>query len=356
MKRLALMALLLVTAQALPAVAGPGDAVEIELKGIQGGAVVEGSLGLTATGSSPAGIKRIQIAINDEVVESAEPSGVKQSVELGYAWETNLQVDSNELASNGEYVVTATAIANGGADAVTTSRVIVDNPAATPTGLTASVGAEGVALTWEPNPEPDLLGYEIERAIEGEFETLGHTTDTSVVDPVGPGTYSYRVTAIRSSAARSTGRPSAPSTDLIVSIQGSAGGSPTGVGLKGADGLRPTRGFKVSDGSIAPQGLPSGAVLPGAVGLPDLPAPGVKWGTYEEKLPYDIPEGGIPLSAERGDTAGFSWKFIPADGLRWVAAGALLLALATLLRFFAQRLEAVAGAPPLPRSARSLKL
>ena len=356
MKRLAAAVMLLVAGHALPAAAGPGDAVEIELKGIQGGAVVEGTLGLSATASSPAGIKRIQITINEQVAESAEPSGVKQSADIDHAWVTSLQVDSNELASNGEYVVTATAIANGGADAVTTSRVIVDNPAATPSGLAATMNAKGVTLSWDANPEPDLLGYEVERGVEGDFVTLGHTTDTSVVDPVGPGTYSYRVTAIRSSAARSAGRPSAPSTDVLISVQGSAAGSPRGGALQGADGLEPTRGFRVSDGALAPQGLPSGAALPGAVGLPDAPAAGAGWGTYEEELPYDIPEGGIPLSAERAEPGGSSWKLIPADGLRWVAAGALLLALATLLRLFAQRLDAIAGPPPLPRPARSLKL
>ena len=356
MRRIAVALLMVFAGQALPAAAAPGDAVEVDLKGVQGGAVLEGTLALRATGSSPAGIKRIQISINDQVVESAEPSGVKQSAEIDHAWVTTLEVDSNELASNGEYVVTATAIANGDADAVTTNRVIVDNPAAAPTGLSATVGAKGVTLSWEPNPEPDLLGYEVERAVEGDFVALGQTRETSVVDPVGPGTYSYRVTAIRSSAARSTGRPSEPSTEVVVSIQGSAAGSPSRGGLQGADGLRPARGFEVGDGVIAPQGLPSGAALPGAVGLPALPAAGEGWGTYEEELPYDIPEGGIPLAAERPGGRGSPWKLIPADGLRWVAAGALLLALATLLRLFAQRLDAIAGPPPLSRPARSLKL
>ena len=347
--------LLLVAGQALPAAAAPGDAVEVELEGIQRGSVIEGTHNLSATASSAAGIKRVQIAINGQVVESAEPSGIKQSAELAYGWVTPMQVDSTGLASNGEYEITALAVANGGADALATVRVIVDNPATPPTGVAATVQDDGVAVTWEPNPEPDLLGYQIERRSEGDFEVLGHTTDTSVLDPVGAGTYAYRVTAIRSSAARSTGRPSTPSAEVVASISGEAAGSADPEGLQGADGLRSTRGFNVADGAISPRGLPAGAVLPGAVGLPDLPVPGAKWGTYEAELPYDIPEGGIPLSAERASSDD-SWTPIPADGLRWVAAGSLLLALATLFRLFAHRLDAIAGPAPMPRQARSLKL
>ena len=356
MKRIAAAVMLLVAGHALPAAAGPGDAVEVELKGVQRGAVVEGTLDLAATASSPAGIERIQITIDNVVVESAEPSGIKQSAEVSYSWVTPLQVDSTELAPNGEYEISALAVANGGADAIATTRVVVDNPAAPPAGVAATVGEDGVALTWERNPEPDLLGYEVERSNGGDFEVLGQTTDTSVVDAVGAGTYSYRVTAIRSSAARSTGRPSAPSSEVLVSVQGTAADSSDLDGLQGADGLSARRSFKVQGGAIAPQGLPSGAALPGAVGLPDLPVAGESWGTYETELPYDIPRGGIPLSAKRAASDGGSWTLIPTDGLRWVGAGALLVALATLLRLFAQRLDAIAGPAPMPRQARSLKL
>ncbi len=346
---------LVLFAQASPATAGPADAVEVELEGVQRGAVVEGRLALSATASSPAGIKRVEITIDDQVANSTEFSGLKQSAEVSYRWLTPLQVGSTKLASNGEYVITATAIANGGADAVARTTVIVDNPAAPPAELSLRLTAEGVALSWEPNPEPDLLGYQVERSIDGEFEVLGHTTDTTVTDPVGPGTYSYRVIAIRSSAARSSGRPSVPSNEVLISIQGAAGSRGDRGALKGADGLATGRGFKVEGGAIGPSGLPAGAALPGAMGLPRLPEAGEKWGTYEAELPYEIPEGGIPLSAEHIGSDG-SWTPIPADGLRWVAAGALLLALAALMRLFAQRLGSIAAVKPLPRPARSLEL
>lgn len=344
MRRLGVAILLLVLAQAVPAAAG--NAVDVELKGVQRGAVVEGTIPLAATASSPAGIKRVDITIDDRVVSSVEPSGIKQSADVSFSWVTALRLDSSELASNGEYVIAATAIANGGADAKAIYRVIVDNPPATPTGVSATVTGDGVSLTWDPNREPDLLGYEVERGIEGDFEILGRTTETSAVDPAGPGTYSYRVTAIRSSSARSTGRPSTPSEEIVVTIQGAVTQSPGGERSRGAGSFGRGRGFQVEDGAIAPRGLPSGASLPGAVGLPGLPAPAIDPGTYENELPYDLPEGGIPLSASGVDPLGETWTPVPADGLRWIAAGALLIALATLLRLLARRLDAVTTAAP----------
>lgn len=353
MKKIVLVVLLLGSGLALPASAAPGDAVEIELSGVQGGAVVEGTMDLVAQATSAAGIKKVELAIGGEVVGTVTPSKVKQDAELSYDWVTSTGTRSTEPAPNGEYDIVAIATANGGADAVATKRVIVDNPAATPTGLTAAVTDDGVELSWDANPEPDLLGYQVERGVDGSFEILGETAQPSTLDAVGPGTYSYRVTAIRSSAARSSGRPSAPSEAILVSIEETAG-SP-GDSKPEADTFVPSRGFNVKGGSIAPRGLPSGASLPGAAGLPSLPAPAPEWGTYESDLPYDIPEGGIPLSAQ-GAAPDRGWTLLPSDGLRWVGAGALLLALAALLRLMAARLEAIAGPAPLRRRARSLKL
>lgn len=341
MKRILFAAFLLMASLPVSALAAPGDAVEVELKGVERGAVVEGTLSLTATASSAAGIKRIQISIEGQVVESAEPSGVKQSVDISYGWVSSLQIGSSNLAPNGEYLIVARASANGGGDATSSVGVIVDNPAAVPAGLSARATREGASLMWEPNPEPDILGYRVERGVGAEFEILGQTRETSIVDPVGPGTYSYRITAIRSSAARPEGRPSAPSKDVVVSIQAAAAGKG---GSRGDGAFARTRGFVVKDSAIAPKGLPSGASLPGRAGLPDIPDPAAAWGTYEPKLPYEIPKGGIPLNAAGDFSEPASWTPVPPDGLRWVAAGALLIALAVLLRLSALRLRTIEGA------------
>lgn len=333
------------------AVAAPAGAVTVKLAGIQRGAIVEGAVSFKAEASSPAGIKKLQISINDSVVATVEPSSLRQDVELPYDWATMFAGDSAEPAPNGEYAIEAVAVANGDADERVVARVIVDNPAAMPRDLVALSTDGGVELTWSPNSEPDLLGYRVERMISGAFTVIGETTATSYLDRVEPGEHSYRVVAVRNSVARSAGRPSLPSSEVAVSVAAPAtdgrGRPHFGVDPTGAAGGS-QRGFQIEGGSFAPRGLPSGVALPGSVGLPDIPsadaAPGS--GSYEETLPYEIPEGGIPLSASERDLE-TTWRLLPSDGLRWVALGSLCLAVAALLRLVARRLEVMAGPPEL---------
>lgn len=332
------------------ALGAPAGAVKVKLAGIQRGAIIEGAVTFKAEATSAAGIKKLQISINGSVVATVEPSNLRQDVELPYDWATMFADGSAEPAPNGEYAIEAVAVANGNADERVVARVIVDNPAAMPRDVVAVPTDGGVELSWSPNAEPDLLGYRVERMISGEFAVVGQTSAISYMDAVDPGEHSYRIVAVRHSAARSAGRPSLPSSEVTVSVAAPA----TNARGKPRFGIGATRpggsgaGFQIESGSFAPRGLPSGAALPGSVGLPDLPttdsAP--EWGSYEETLPYDIPEGGIPLSASQREQA-TTWKLLPSDGLRWVALGSLCLALAALLRLLARRLDAIAGPPEL---------
>lgn len=332
------------------ALGGPAGAVKVKLAGIQRGAIVEGVASFKAEATSPAGIKKLQISINGSVVATAEPSNLRQDVELPYDWATMFADGSADPAPNGEYAIEAVAVANGDADERVVARVIVDNPAAMPRDVVATATDEGVELSWSPNAEPDLLGYRVERMISGAFTVIGETTATSYIDGVEPGEHSYRVVAVRHSVARSAGRPSLPSAEVTVNVAApttDARGKPQfGVGPTGGGASR--SGFQVEGGSFAPRGLPSGAALPGSVGLPDAPITdaGAGWGSYEETLPYEIPEGGIPLSASESEPE-TTWRVLPSDGLRWVALGSLCLALAALLRLVARRLEVLAGPPEL---------
>lgn len=336
------------------ALAAPAETVRVTLDGIQRGAIVEGAISFSATANSAAGIKKLEVFIDGAVVASAEPSNFKQEVQVPYDWATMFRLDSAEQAPNGTYEIKVAATANGGADDQLLTKVVVDNAPAMPSGLIATAGTEEVQLSWEPNTEPDLLGYQIERMVAGEFVVVGETTGTTYVDPVEPGDHQYRVIAVRNSVARSSGRPSLPSTEVTVSVAAPAtdskGRPHFGMDPTGTLGGKTKGGFDVQGGSFAPRGLPSGAALPGSVGLPNLPAmagePEIPWGTYEEKLPYEIPEGGIPLSASQREF-GTTWTLLPSDGLRWVALGALMLAIAALLRLLARRLEASAGPPEL---------
>jgi hypothetical protein len=85
--------------------------------------------------------------------------------------------------------------------------------------------------------------------------------------------------------------------------------------------------------------LLSNSTLPDQRGLPPIPSPaGIPWGDYEEKLPYGKaavpPPGSSALTAAR---RGGGPTLLPADGLRWVAAGMLLLACAGLALVTAAR-------------------
>ncbi len=328
------------------ALAAPAGAVDVKVTGIQRGAILEGSVSFKAEATSPAGIKKLQISINGSVVATVEPSKLRQDVELPYDWATMFAGDSAEPAPNGEYAVEALAVANGGADEQVVTRVTVDNAPAMPRGVVAVPGDSGIELSWSPNAEPDLLGYRVERMVSGEFTVVGETSATSYIDAVDPGEHSYRIVAVRHSAARSAGRPSLPSAEVSAMVAAPTtngrgkphfGVSPTGRGAS-------RRGFQIDGGSFAPRGLPSAAALPGSVGLPEVPTTGsaTEWGSYEDTLPYDIPAGGIPLSASQRDQAS-TWRLLPSDGLRWVALGSICLALAALLRLIARRLDAIAG-------------
>jgi hypothetical protein len=87
----------------------------------------------------------------------------------------------------------------------------------TPTGLAAIPGGTAttpaIDLSWQPNTDPDLAGYNVYRRTNDTFQRI---TSTPTLGPafsdttITPGTaYTYRVTAIDS-----TGNESAPSTEV----------------------------------------------------------------------------------------------------------------------------------------------
>ncbi len=338
MRRILIATVVVLMSLPATAAAGRGDAVRIKLEGVRHGAVLEGTVSLTATASSAAGIKRIEIEIAGQVVEAAEPPELEHTAEISYVWVTPFQIGSSDLALNGEYPVVARAITNGGAGAVTNPHVTVDNPAAPPTGLTATATSRGVELRWDTNPEPDLLGYQVERKRGGDFKAVARTAETVVVDPVGSGTYSYRVLAIRSSTVHAGGRASAPSQPVQITLADPRSGGDTDA----AAGRIGTGGFGLGGRALGPAGLPLAARLPGQTGLPRPPGR-ERWGTFDKELPYEIPKGGIPLSAMRAGREAGSSTLIPPDGLRWMGAGALLIALAVLLRSVARRVGVAKG-------------
>ncbi len=93
-------------------------------------------------------------------------------------------------------------------------------PPAEVEGLEATYdpGTREVRLTWAPNPEPDLIGYRVERNPPGRdgFSRIGDevVTETSFTDPDIGEEHRYRVIAVREGAAPGSKIESEPSRSV----------------------------------------------------------------------------------------------------------------------------------------------
>lgn len=321
--------------------------VSVGLSGVEDNEVVRATVPLKANASSTTGIRRLTMSIDGDVVADIAPQSVRQKTEANYEWDTTRYITSDQPARNRIYEINVRAVSNGGAEDEMTAKVIVDNAPSTPSGLRASAEGNKVSLSWDANPEPDIIGYRVERFYGNDYIAAAVVEGTSFTEEREPGQYSYRIVALRHSERSSNGvasAPGAPTTATIAAPRGSRGKSAGTVRVRtsrrGKNGAIVTR-------RIGAGGLPSGAALPsrpGLSGLPDAPA-AIPWGSYKKRLPYKLPKGGIPLEAAPArSTVREVWNVVPPDGLRWVALGLFILMLAAMSRFWAWRLQMVA--PP----------
>jgi hypothetical protein len=317
------------------------------------GASVSGTISVSGQGKSDAGVEKVELYVAGLLVDSVSPSGIKNSAAVSYSWDTTRELGGGGIAPNGEYNITVKARSKTGSTAQSSIRVYVNNPASTPTGVSASASGNTITVTWNANPEPDITGYKVFRD-GAEVATVG---STSFSESLQPGTYSYAVAALRASPTNGTIQsdtsaaasatiepPPAPETP---GGGGGLGGGGLGCcgGSKGGSQNKAGGAFNVGGTRLAPVGLPAAASLPQlpfAAGLPDLPDPNPRaWGRFKETLPYDLPEDtGNVVPIEQFNIAARSPdRIIPPDGLRWVAAGMLALATAFLLWFVGFRVE-----------------
>ena len=316
-------------------------AVNVSLSGVSDQQVVQNVVPLKAEGSSAAGIRRLTMWIDGDVVAEVTPNNLRQQAEATFDWDTTRYVSSDQLARNRAYDVRVKAVSNSGAEDEATTHVIVDNVPTTPLGLTADVTDNEISLQWAANPEPDIIGYRVERFYGDEYVPVTDVEATSHSEARDPGKYSYRVVALRHSEVIAAGLESEPSTSVTAAVAKSAGTrlEQTTGGTKGRSSRRGSASGKAV--RIGAGGLPSGAALPNLPrlsGLPDAPA-AAPWGSYEKRLPYKLPKGGVPLQAAPAGSVQTSWTVVPPDGLRWVALGLLLMVLAAASRFIAWRLK-----------------
>ena len=316
-------------------------AVNASLSGVSDQQVIQNIVPLKAEGSSAAGIRRLTMWIDGDVVAEVAPNNLRQRAEATFDWDTTRYVSSDQLARNRAYDIRVKAVSNSGAEDETRTHVIVDNIPTMPLGLTAAVTDNEISLKWSANPEPDIIGYRVERFYGDKYVPAKVVEATSYSETRNPGKYSYRVVALRHSEVISEGLESEPSTSVTAAVARSAGTSleQTTGGTKGRSSRRGStsgKGVRIGAG-----GLPSGAALPHIPrmsGLPDAPPP-APWGSFEKRLPYKLPKGGVPLQAAPAGSLQTSWTVVPPDGLRWVALGLLLMVLAAASRFIAWRLK-----------------
>jgi len=126
---------------------------------------------------------------------------------------------------NGVYTVSANATGrdptpeiNGDESASTVRRLNIEFPPVAPSGVSATLDAatRRVTVTWAANPEPDIVGYQVQRAYGTgsyrEIGTVGALAKPSFVDDLSDtekypaGQYRYRTIAIR--RARTCANPS----------------------------------------------------------------------------------------------------------------------------------------------------
>ncbi len=378
MKRFA--ALLALALAATGVFAGPAHAsgITVDMLSPGNGAVARGSISVKGYAESADGIEAMSLTVAGVGVGSMSPSGNK--AELSYVWNTVNAPQTYSPIANGDYYASITATSKTGESAVAETTILVDNAPSIPKGISANGNDGSVQVSWAANPEPDISGYKLERSSGGSWTSVATVGGTSYTDNVGSGSYTYRVTAIRPSPV-SGSRSSIPSSGASATVSsassssgdtgstgsdpGTGGGSsgtgapnlPGGVSNVGDLGGRNGALNASNPDRIGGKGLPSyGLSLPGISGLfgiPQLPvADTLEWGEYDDTLPYDLPNSTQVYNETliNGVAARAPDRIIPPDGLRWVAAGLLLLVGASMLRFGAVRL----GGEPAPMTISAL--
>ncbi len=200
-------------------------------------------------------------------------------------------------------------------------------PPVRPAGVKAVLDARARAATvsWAANPEPDIVGYRVERARPNAgFEKMGETTQTSFPDPAtaqGPGDYRYQVTALRRGRTEKDVVASAPSAPVVLRVPGPAPpGRVSGIGAAAGGGIA---GIDLARFEAEFQKLLAGA---------GARAGGPEEEGFESGLPYAEREDEEELGAdEAARNRRNTWAF--------VAGGFLVLAVLLHLRWLRAQVD-----------------
>ena len=222
------------------------------------------------------------------------------------------------LAWNGAYQATVRAagktsvLDNDTAQRTYTNQFNVDAPPVAPTGVSASVNSKTrvATVSWAPNPEPDLVGYEVERESPSSgwtsFAVTDKTTVTDAATTEEGGTYRYHVRALRQSAQQGalnaseySGTASVrvsepPATTTTTSARSSGGGSGGSGGSGGGNGETSGGGSDPDGGTGSGGGTSAGSSGSRGFGSPALATTGK----------VDLDDFSALLEKSRGDAGG----------------------------------------------------
>jgi hypothetical protein len=127
-------------------------------------------------------------------------------------------------------------------------------PPVSPSQVSATPAADGssITLSWAANPEPDIVGYQVDRSPSSPGSWPQAVTGTGLVDPsVSPGqSYTYTVTAVRQGASSGLVMYSSPTSAAATDPTVTAAG--TGPSGSGSSGSGSTTGSGSGSGSTAP--------------------------------------------------------------------------------------------------------
>ena len=274
--------------------------------------------------------------------------------------------------ANGAYVVRLHLTRPGTSDRETLDvPLTVSAPPAAPADVTADVQGSEVHLRWRPAPEPDVTGYRVEQARNGDWDAVAELPPDAgvIVDRPGLGRHAYRLVTLRPDGRGATYEAASPEVVVDVrssttggstpgsSTPGSSTGGETSGGGTSADGTSgngtagngTSGGGTSADGPAVPPGPPAsdgadvtsgGAATSGTPGDGGVP-------TLEDAPAATATEAGTPAGDQAPDTAPdpATPTGTPTDDVHlaapaaraggWVARGQVLVPLAGGLLFAA---------------------
>jgi hypothetical protein len=178
--------------------------------------------------------------------------------------------------------------------------LVVEAPAAPPEGLKVVLDTDtkDVTVSWDPNSEPDLLRYDVERQSSNDTWAAltkvdaGQPTTATDTHPARnkAGAYSYRVTALR--AGSTAEGPAMKSDPTVGALDPSTGDTSSTAAPAGA-----TTSTTTPAGTVPPGGTstPTSSGVGGSQGLPEL-----------DKLLKDRSRSGPAAPRPEGPDPGFA--------------------------------------------------